>query len=136
MSKEFYSIAFKNVSGKNILQNRIPLKTVYTMQNLMDVNFWAKGKHLLQRLQTKIEICLLRTRKIGAPKKLSKNWLSRLFLNIIKPLLWQNIYFHMFDPNSNISDSRATINVRAEKKLLGNVFYIKQKILFGIFNFH
>ena len=136
MSKEFYCIAFKNVSGKNILQNRIPLKTVYTMQNLMDVNFWAKGKHLLQRLQTKIEICLLRTRKIGAPKKLSKNWLSRLFLNIIKPLLWQNINFHMFDPNSNISDSRATINVRAEKKLLGNVFYKKQKILFGKFNFH
>ena len=55
MSKEFYSIAFKNVSGKNILQNRIPLKTVYTMQNLMDVNFWAKGKRLLQRLQTKLK---------------------------------------------------------------------------------
>ena len=116
MSKEFYSIAFKNVSGKNILQNRIPLKTVYTMQNLMDVNFWAKGKHLLQRLQTKIEIWLLRTRKIGALKKLSKNWLSRLFLNIIRPLLWQNINFHMFDPNSNISGSRVTVTFIRRKQ--------------------
>ena len=45
MSKEFfYSIGFRNVSGGNILQNRIALKPCYTMQKLMNVSFGAKGK--------------------------------------------------------------------------------------------
>ena len=45
MSKEFfYSVAFKNVSDGNILQSRIALKPVYTMQNLMVVSFGAKEK--------------------------------------------------------------------------------------------
>ena len=66
MSKEFfYNIAFRNVSGGNILQNRIALKP--------DVSFGAKGKCPWQRLQTKIEIWLLRTKTIGALRKLLEN---------------------------------------------------------------
>ena len=39
----------------------------------MEVNFGAKQKSPYQRLQTKTEIWLLRTRKIGTLKKLLKN---------------------------------------------------------------
>ena len=73
MKKFFCSIAFRNVFGGNILQNGIAAKLALHMQKLMDVNFGVKGKSPYQQLQTKIEILLLRTRKIGVLRKLPKN---------------------------------------------------------------
>ena len=55
--------------------------------------------------------------KIGAIRKLLKNRLFRpvnassmlLLLNTVRSLLRKNIKFLLFDTNSNISDSRATL---------------------------
>ena len=118
MSKEFfYSIAFRNVSSANILQNRIALKPVLHHAKTYGCELKGSGKRSTLATASKDWNMVAKEIKIGAIRKLLKNRLFRpvnassmlLLLNTVRSLLRNNIKFLLFDTNSNISDFRATL---------------------------